>query len=375
MTQGVPFNDLTRFSKSMLQEIESKVISIIKSGPYILGQEVSLFEQELATYTGCDAAVGVASGTDALILSLLAAGVGADDIVLTMANAGSYTTIAARAVGAEPAFVEVSSESLQMTLGTLVKSIQKLGNLSLKPKAVVVTHLFGQLNTEIYEISKFARDNDLILIEDCAQSIGASINGKKAGSFGELSTFSFYPTKNLGALGDGGAISGNSVKMLDQARKLRQYGWEAKYSIETPFGRNSRLDEIQASILRIKLNHVDDWNQTRRQIFLRYKESAGSLVKFFGQSNESFAAHLCPIIVNGKSQSQVIEYFTSRGISVSVHFPVPDHKQRIPMLYSSTVDLTETEFACANLVTIPLFPELKEQEIQQVCNALSGLGA
>jgi dTDP-4-amino-4,6-dideoxygalactose transaminase len=200
------------------------------------------------------------------------------------------------------------------------------------------------------------------------------MNGKSAGSFGDLSTFSFYPTKNLGALGDGGAVSGNNSQMLSKVGKLRQYGWESKYSIETPLGRNSRLDEIQASILRIKLRHVSDWNEKRRQIYARYQESAGNSVQFFGQQNASFVAHLCPIIVNGKTQDQLIEHFLSLGISASIHFPVPDHKQKIELAYRDLIDLSTTELACASLVTIPLFPELTDIEIQKVCNALSELG-
>jgi|688.fasta_scaffold266678_2 aminotransferase EvaB len=374
MTHGVPFNDLTRLSQLMLQEIESKVLGIIKSGPYILSEEVSAFENELAAYIGCDEAVGVASGTDALILSLLAAEVGSGDIVLTMANAGSYTTVAAKAVGAEPVFVEISSETLQVTLEEILRSVNTLTALGLHPKAIVVTHLFGQLNSEMQEIATYANENGFVLIEDCAQSIGALMNGKSAGSFGDLSTFSFYPTKNLGALGDGGAVSGNNSQMLSKVGKLRQYGWESKYSIETPLGRNSRLDEIQASILRIKLRHVSDWNEKRRQIYARYQESAGNSVQFFGQQNASFVAHLCPIIVNGKTQDQLIEHFLSLGISASIHFPVPDHKQKIELAYRDLIDLSTTELACASLVTIPLFPELTDIEIQKVCNALSELG-
>jgi aminotransferase EvaB len=373
MTLGVPFNDLTRFSNSMLKEIEGKLLGIIRSGPYILGEEVACFENELAAYIGNKEAVGVASGTDALILSLLAAEVGVGDIVLTMANSGSYTTVATKAVGAEPAFVEISPETLQMTLENLVRSIEVLASLGHRPKAVVVTHLFGQLNSEIIHISKYAFENNLILIEDCAQAIGASINRQRAGSFGDLSTFSFYPTKNLGAMGDGGAISGKNLNLIKKVRNLRQYGWESKYSIETPLGRNSRLDEIQAAVLRIKLNYVEEWNLKRRQIFRRYNSSASPSVKFFGQLDESFVAHLCPIIVNAKTQAQLIEYFSAHKISASVHFPVPDHKQKIEMLYKTAVDLSETENACSRLVTIPIFPELTESEIQQVCSALSEL--
>jgi dTDP-4-amino-4,6-dideoxygalactose transaminase len=373
MAVSVPFNDLSRLPSQLRDEIVQRLGQVISSGSFILGPEVEKFEIELANYLGCSDAVGVATGTDALLLSLLAADVGTNDIVLTMANAGSYTTIATRAIGAEPVFVDVAANSLQMTLSNLKKSLEATKAIGLKPKAVVVTHLFGQLNSEIIEIAEFADSQGIILIEDCAQSVGALNGSRLAGSFGALSTFSFFPTKNLGALGDAGAVSGKDSGLLSKIRQLRQYGWGAKYSIEIPLGRNSRLDEIQAAILRIKLPIVSDWNKKRQEIYSQYKESAGTKVKFYSESNESFVGHLCPITAEGFSQKQLAEHFNSRGIATSVHFPVPDHKQSIELKYRNLVDLPQTEVSCSSLVTIPLFPELTNDEIATVSTALSEL--
>jgi len=371
----VPFNDLSRTSAEAKEQITKRVNDVIISGNYILGPEVKSFEDELARYINCGGSVGVATGTDAITLSLLAVGLGPKDVVVTMANAGAYTTVAAASIGAEPLFVDVSEHSFQMTLAQLRVSIEIAAANGVRPKAIVVTHLFGQLNPEIDQIADFAKSKGIFLIEDCAQAIGAKNDSKMAGSFGDLATFSFFPTKNLGANGDGGAVASNDPIMIERVRKLRQYGWGSKYSIELPFGRNSRLDEVQAAILRVKLPYLSEWNNTRREIFRRYSIAAGKQVKFYSQVSESFVAHLCPITVEGYNQSELLEFFTVRGISTSVHFPIPDHKQQINLEFRNLVELPVTEYACSNLVTIPIFPEMTESEIRAVCKALEELGA
>jgi dTDP-4-amino-4,6-dideoxygalactose transaminase len=374
VTQSVPLNDLSRIPDELRDKIIAKAGDVISSGNYILGPEVEKFETELSSYLGSGESVGVSTGTDAIILSLLAAGVVPGDVVLTMANAGSYTTVAARAICAEPIFVDVSGESLQMTLENIQKSLSLAKRASLTPKAIVVTHLFGQLNPEIFKIAQLCKKEGLVLIEDCAQAIGASDGLKMAGNFGSLSTFSFFPTKNLGASGDAGAVSGTNPEMLSKVRRLRQYGWASKYSIDIPFGRNSRLDEIQAAILRVKLPYVSTWNQKRRDVYSRYVAAARKSVKFYSIPDESYVGHLCPITVDGFSQIQLLDFFASKGVSASVHFPVPDHLQKIELKFRNLVPLPETEKSCANLVTIPIFPELTEIEIQKVCDALGELG-
>jgi dTDP-4-amino-4,6-dideoxygalactose transaminase len=373
MKQTVPFNDLSRYSAELQAKIASKASEVSVSGSFILGEDVSGFEKEIASYLGTKWAVGVGNGTDGLILSLTASGVGPGDTVMTMSNAGAYTTIAAKAVGAELIFVDVETDTLQMSLATLKWSFELSRNEGLSPKALVVTHLFGQLNPDIEAIATFASDNNLFLIEDCAQAIGARSGSKMAGTFGDLSTFSFYPTKNLGASGDGGLVAGNDIELLQKVSKLRQYGWSEKYSIDLAGGKNSRLDEIQAAILRIKLKEVDGWNQRRRDIFQKYISSSSSKVKFYSKADESFVGHLCAVTVEGISQVSLTKHFSSRGIATSIHFPVPDHSQQIELAHRSLVALPVTEWACANLITIPLFPELTDSEVESVCSALRDL--
>jgi aminotransferase EvaB len=372
--QRVPFNDLARTPVHLQDKITEKVRDVIVSGEYILGSEVRKFEDELASYVGCVGSVGVATGTDAITLSLLASGVSPGDVVVTMANAGAYTTVAAASIGAEPIFVDVSPDSFQMTIDQLRNAIDSSVASGVMPKAVVVTHLFGQLNPEINGIAEFCKQRGITLIEDCAQAIGATNGTQKAGGVGDLGTFSFFPTKNLGANGDGGAVTSNDPKLLERVKQLRQYGWGSKYSIEVPFGRNSRLDEIQAAILRVKLPFLSQWNTTRREIFRRYKSSASQKVRFYSEVDLSFVAHLCPITVEGYGQDQLLDFFSKRGISASVHFPIPDHNQGIDLKFRNLISLPVTEFACSNLVTIPIFPEMTENEIESVCQALSELG-
>ena len=370
----VPFNDLSRIQNPLLDRILKSVSAVILSGNYVLGPQLEKFESELTSYIGCKWAVGVATGTDALILSLLACGVGPSDTVLTMANAGSYTTVAARAVGAEPVFVDVSPDSLQMTLESLKHSLLLAEEKGISPKVVVVTHLFGQINSEVKEIASYAAERGILVIEDCAQAIGASLEDSKAGNYGDFATFSFFPTKNLGASGDAGAVVGKDLNLQTRIQQLRQYGWSSKYLIDIPFGRNSRLDEIQATILRIKLPMVDSWNEKRREIFSRYKESASTKVKFYSEANAGYVGHLCPITVDGMTQNDLMNHFESRGISVSIHFPIPDHRQSIELAYRDLVILPVTEKSCKSLVTIPMFPEMLEHEIDSVCKSLSELG-
>jgi aminotransferase EvaB len=374
MSFQIPFNDLTRLSDDLKQEISKTAARISTSGSYILGQEVLAFENELANYLGLKKVVGLASGTDALILALLALRLGPGDVVLTVANAGGYTTIAAKAVGAEPVFVDIDPETLGMSLNGLAKSFEICKAAGLNPKVVVVTHLFGQLNPQILDLLQFAHSNNLALVEDCAQSLGARNHQGLAGSFGDLATFSFYPTKNLGASGDGGAVGGTNLEIIERVLMLRQYGWSNKYYIDLPDGRNSRLDEIQAAILRIKLRYLDGWNSHRREIYFKYQQAANEKVIFFSIPDESFVAHLAVISVKNCSQQKIKERFESESIEASIHYPVPDHKQSIALKFNNLVPLPATEAALNSIVSIPLFTELTNLELQAISSVLSTLG-
>lgn len=226
---------------------------VLKSHSYILGQEVASFEKEFAHYIGVQECLTVANGTDALELALKGVGVNPGDRVATVANAGFYSSTAIHAVGATPLYVDIDETTLTMSLS----SLKSVANENSFPKAVILTHLYGQLAPNTLEIQQFCKEAGVKFIEDCAQSTGASLYGKKAGSFGDIATFSFYPTKNLGALGDGGAIVTDNLKISERIKKLRQYGWSEKYKVSLAGGCNSRMDEIQAAILREKLPCLD----------------------------------------------------------------------------------------------------------------------
>ena len=232
---------------------------------FVLGEEVREFEREFAAWCGVAHCVTVANGTDALELALRALGVQRGDEVLCAANAGFYASTAALAMGAVPGYVDVDESTQTLSPAALRAA---LAARTRKPAAVVATHLYGQL-ADVAGIAAVCAEAGVPWIEDCAQSHGAERGARKAGSFAPLACFSFYPTKNLGALGDGGAVTSGDVQLADRVRALRQYGWSSKYHVTEPGGRNSRLDELQAAVLRLKLGHVERQNGERREIARR----------------------------------------------------------------------------------------------------------
>ncbi|MRR13653.1 DegT/DnrJ/EryC1/StrS family aminotransferase, partial [bacterium] len=259
----VPFNDPARQVRDLRHELGQALDSVVDSGWFIHGRSHQSFEAAFAEYCGVAACVGVANGTDALEIALRAVGCGPGTEVVTVANAGGYTTTACLAAGATPVFADVDAETLEMS----PRALEQV--LSPSTKAVVITHLYGQM-AEVEALSALARSRGIAVIEDCAQAHGAVRGDKKAGSFGDLACFSFYPTKNLGALGDGGAIVTDNRELAERCTMLRQYGWAGKYDARIAGGRNSRLDEMQAAVLLVKLPHLDGWNERRRAIAAHY---------------------------------------------------------------------------------------------------------
>jgi len=243
-------NDLNRLPQNIKQEINQAVSSCIDSGWYVLGENVTSFEEEFAAYIGTHTCISVANGTDGLEIGMKALGVKSGDKVVTVANAGFYSSIGILACGAEPVYVDIDPRTHTMSPESL-ESIIESGI-----KAVIVTHLFGRL-ADITSIHRICSEHGIPLLEDCAQAHGARLAGRMAGSFGAVSCFSFYPTKNLGAMGDGGALCTSDLVIASRIRTLRQYGWENKYNVNYPFGKNSRLDEIQACILKVKLRYLN----------------------------------------------------------------------------------------------------------------------
>jgi dTDP-3-amino-2,3,6-trideoxy-4-keto-D-glucose/dTDP-3-amino-3,4,6-trideoxy-alpha-D-glucose/dTDP-2,6-dideoxy-D-kanosamine transaminase len=328
---------------------------------YVLGEEVASFESEFATYIGVKRCISLANGTDALELALRGLGVSEGDQVVTVANAGFYSSTAIHAIGAIPLYVDVDHRTLTMSVAALNKVLDR------KPKAIIVTHLYGQL-ADIEELVRIADEWDIPLIEDCAQSHGATRHGKQAGSFGKIACFSFYPTKNLGALGDGGAIVTNDVDLAVRIHSLRQYGWSAKYQVAISGGRNSRLDEIQAAVLREKLPHLAGWNNARRHIAQRYNNAFANLPLTCPYSlGDDYVAHLYVLRISDRNVFR--EYLKVRGIATDVHYPIPDHKQ-LAYPISDVERLDATEVACESVVTLPCFPGLTDAEVDRVIAAV-----
>ena len=371
MSRMVPLNDLSRIPKEDLVAISDLSRQVIASGHYVSGPFLEQFEASLASYLGVNGAVGVGNGTDALSLSMLASGVKPGDVVLTVANAGSYSTIAAKAIGAEPVFCDVNQQNLQMSLETLEQTLSVCAESGISPIAVVITHLFGLLNPEIKEITNLARSQGIAVIEDCAQAIGARSASGKAGSFGDVAAFSFYPTKNLGALGDGGAVVSNSAQLLEKVRALREYGWSKKYYIEMDGGRNSRLDELQAAILLYKLRTIDTQNQKRREIYGRYLSKISNSFESFASITEEYVAHLAVFAAKSSPRDKVLAQFEQMQVSTGIHYPTLDVDQRLELKYRDLVPLPISRKYVESIFTVPLFPEMTEAEVEAVATALS----
>ena len=362
----VPFNDLSRTPPALAADIADAIARVVASGWYVLGPEHDAFEQELADYIGSEHAVALGNGTDAIELALLALGVGPGDTVMTVANAGGYSSVAARLLGAEPVFADISPDTLLMSVETVTQALDALPST---PKVLVVTHLYGAM-APVAELVELAHSRGIAVLEDVAQAIGARAVGRAAGTFGDIGTTSFYPTKNLGALGDGGAIVTSSPELAAAVRSLRQYGWTSKYRIGRARGRNSRLDELQAAILRVKLPHLDAMNERRRAIHARYEEASSGALRIVNRTSESFIAHLAVGVA--ADRDAVRSALDAAGVRTDVHYPIPDHRQDWPG--PAAVELPATEAASASVVSLPMFPELTDAEVDRVVAALRGIG-
>jgi dTDP-3-amino-2,3,6-trideoxy-4-keto-D-glucose/dTDP-3-amino-3,4,6-trideoxy-alpha-D-glucose/dTDP-2,6-dideoxy-D-kanosamine transaminase len=355
----IPVCDLRRHTERLSGRLAEALLRVAASGWFVLGRETEAFESMFARFCGSRHAIGVGNGTDAIELALRAAGVGPGDLVVTAANAGGYATTAIRAAGARPLYVDVDPRTLLMTAAGV------RGVLAQRPRAVVATHLYGRM-CDIASIVDAAAG--VAVIEDCAQAHGASRDGRRAGSIGLAGCFSFYPTKNLGALGDGGAVVTGDVAIADAVRSLRQYGWSSKYVAARPGGRNSRLDELQAAVLAAKLPLLDGWNARRRGIARRYSDGIDHpAICVAPPGGDEFVAHL--YVVRTPAREALRAHLAGRGIGTDVHYPIPDHRQPAWAGDGARVALPETEAAAGEALTLPCFPELADGEVDRVIEA------
>lgn len=343
------------------EEIDEAISSVLKKGIYILSEEVKRFEEEFSTFCQTRYAIGVGSGTDALHLSLRALNIGSDDEVITVSHTAVATVSAIIQSGAKPVFVDIDPLSFTMDPAKIEKAITS------RTKAIIPVHIYGQpVNLEL--INELCKKHGLFLIEDCAQAHGALYKGKRVGSFGSVGCFSFYPTKNLGGVGDGGMITTNSEEIYNQLKLLREYGWKERY-ISHINGFNSRLDPIQAAVLRVKLNHLDKDNKKRRVIADIYNDCLkdSGLILPVSSPNVEHVYHL--YVVRTSKRDLLKEFLLKNDIMSLIHYPVPVHKQKAYLnLKSAPLEVTE-KFA-GEILSLPMYPELKEAEIDHVIKTI-----
>ncbi|HWQ53037.1 MAG TPA: DegT/DnrJ/EryC1/StrS family aminotransferase [Bryobacteraceae bacterium] len=361
MTISVPVNDLERHNRPILNELQEAAAAVVASGWYILGPRVRQFEAGFAAFCGAPHCVGVGNGTDALELALRAVGAGPGDHVAAVANAGGYGTAAILATGAEPRYVDVEPAGMSMDPRSLAAAITP------RTRAVIVTHLYGYM-ADMPSLLEAA--GGLPVIEDCAQAHGARLGGRHAGTWGAIGCFSFYPTKNLGALGDGGALVCSDGELAARLGALRQYGWTSKYTAGVPRGRNSRLDEMQAAILLTKLPYLEGWNRRRREIAESYgKALTGLGLELPPVCGTRSATHL--YVVRSPRRDALREALGATGIGTDIHYPVPDHRQPAAVGHSwAAVSLPVTERCCREALTLPCFPEMTGEEVRRVIDAV-----
>jgi dTDP-3-amino-3,4,6-trideoxy-alpha-D-glucose transaminase len=339
-------------------EIDRAIRRVLESGSYILGSEVAEFEAQFAEYIGVRYALGVASGTDAILLSLKACGIGPGDEVITVSHTAVATVAAIELSGAIPVLVDIDPATYTIAADKIAQAITP------KTKAIIPVHLYGQ-PAELRTILHIAQEHKLLVIEDCAQAHGAEFMGKKVGSWGNVSAFSFYPTKNLGAIGDGGMLVTDDPEIYKRAVLLRQYGWEQPYISQIP-GYNSRLDPLQAAILKVKLRYLDEWNARRINIAHVYSELLNGVVgtpQVRPASKHIF--HL--YVVTCQERDKLSAFLAEHGIATSITYPVPVHLQpAYTDRISTSGGLPVTERICPQILSLPIYPQIKEDQVRVV---------
>ena len=337
------------------------VTQVLESGNLIGGKYVQTLESGLARYLNSKYVFTVASGMDALILSLTSLGLPEDSRVLVADNGGGYASLAVLSSKLKPVFCDVSEKDYLVNTETL-------GKFAGDAKAVIVTHLYGQM-ADMAAITTWAKGREMFIIEDCAQSFGAVQNGNHAGTIGDVGAFSFYPTKNLGGIGDGGAICTDNELIATQISALRQYGWQNKYNISIENARNSRMDAINAAVLVDKLSEIDLQNERRREILSRYLRAAEGIDFFpYKQINLDNVAHLAVGIT--KTPEKMIGFFADRSIELTRHYPVQDSQQAGLNGNGSILNTDTAKWLCGSVVSLPIYPWMSDEQVTHVCNSL-----
>ncbi|MGI8436169.1 MAG: DegT/DnrJ/EryC1/StrS family aminotransferase [Chthoniobacterales bacterium] len=350
-------------------QIDAAIARVLESGWYILGREVSSFESQWAAYLGADHSIGVGNGTDALELALRALGIGHGDTVITTSNTAVATVAAIELSGASPLLVEVDADTLNMSPIALEAAL--VNNTTKRVKAIVPVHLYGQ-PADMSAILDLAHRYDLRVIEDCAQAHGAKIDGRRVGTFGDAAAFSFYPTKNLAALGDGGAVVTNDVILAERLRALRSYGWRERYVSEEA-GMNTRLDELQAAILRQRLPFLEEENARRRDIARHYQHSLGTIAKLRLPRPAPEVRHVYhQFVIRLEKRDELRAHLLRDEIETAVLYPIPIHLQPAYRDRIATAGpLPITERSAQELLCLPIHPWLEDAEIARVSRAIA----
>lgn len=373
--QPIPQCDPHASYLAQREAIDDAVRRALAGGRYILGPEVAAFEEEFANFIGARHALGVANGTDALALALRAAGVGPGDIVATVSHTAVATTVAIRSIGASPVFVDVDPVHGLMDTGHLEYLLKESsrGKLALdhsRIRAIVPVHLYG-LCADLPAIMRIAQQHGLLVVEDCAQAHGAMLHGRAAGTWGLSASFSFYPTKNLGAFGDAGSVVTSDPDILERASLLRQYGWRTRYVSDIEGG-NSRLDELHAAVLRVKLTRLAQGNAQRQAIAARYQAGLANAEISVPPPVLGGSHVYHQFVVRAADRDALRSWLTDRGVGTLVHYPCPVHLQ--PAYASPTyapLPLPCTEAWASEVVSLPMFPELPLQDVDRVIDCVN----
>ena len=359
----IPYLDLKTQYQTIKPEIEKAVLRVLQSGQYVLGEEVQAFEEDFAAYCHTRFAVAVNTGTSALHLSLLAAGIGPGDEVITTPLTFVATIAAILYTGARPVLVDVEAKTLNLDADCIVSAITP------KTKAILPVHLHGK-PARMEAVLQISQKWNLCVIEDAAQAHGAEVGGKRTGSMGLTGCFSFYPSKNLGAYGEGGAITTDDPKIEQKIRMLRDWGMGKKYHHDLR-GFNFRMESLQGAILRVKLKHLEKWIEARRILARRYTEKLMDVPLQVPEIPEEVRHVYHAYAVMVENRDELREYLASNGIQTSIHYPIPVHLQKAYAdLGYKAGDLPNAEAACQKLLSLPLYPEMTTAQVDEVVETL-----
>jgi dTDP-4-amino-4,6-dideoxygalactose transaminase len=354
----IPFVDLRSERVEIQQEISEAIERVFESGRFVLGDEGAAFETEFSSYVGAKYGIGVNSGSDALFLALKALEIDEHSEVITVSHTFVSTVDGIVRCGAKPVFVDVEPDTYCINAAKIEERITE------RTKAILPVHLYGH-PADLDQILKISRQYGLSVVEDACQAHGTEYKGKKVGCFGNAGCFSFYPVKNLGAYGDGGMVTTNDRNLAERVKLLRNYGQSSK-NYHDLVGINSRLDELQAAMLRVKLSRLDQWNEKRRRLAQLYKEILGQtdVVLPSERTYAKHAYHLFVIRLAGRDNCQ--RFLQKSGIETQIHYPIPVHKQKAYAVFSSSKDLSVTQTICSEILSLPLYPSLTEEEVMYV---------